>query len=61
MALNGDNILIGADNDDTMVSGAGSAYLYRTTSVPGPLPLLGVFTAYGYSRKLRRRLQRRKT
>lgn len=28
------------------------------TEVPGPLPLLGVITAFGYSRKLRRRIHR---
>ena len=59
-ALDGDNILIGAHNDDIGAPDTGSAYLYtRATSVPGPLPLFGVCTAYGFSRKLRRRIQLR--
>jgi len=28
-----------------------------TRDVPGPIPLLGAFAAFGYSRKLRKRLQ----
>ena len=31
------------------------------TSVPGPLPLLGVFGAFGYSRKLRKQIKTSKT
>ena len=53
VALEGDHLLIGKI--------AGSAYLYTsTTPVPGPLPLLGIGTAFGFSRKLRRRMNRSK-
>ena len=60
LAIDGDNLLVGAYQDDTGATDAGSVYLYSTsaTSVPGPLPLFGVYTAYGFSRKLRRRIQR---
>ena len=62
LAIDGDNLLIGAYQDDTGATDAGSVYLYSisATSVPGPLPLFGVGTAYGFSRNLRRRIQRSK-
>ena len=36
-----------------------NSYRQRTTTVPGPLPLLGVGMAYGFSRKLRGRIKAR--
>jgi hypothetical protein len=32
-------------------------YLNSSTSVPGPLPVLGAFAAFGFSRKLRKRIE----
>lgn len=34
-----------------------SSLLIRTFQVPGPLPILGAATAFGFSRKLRRRIK----
>lgn len=39
----------------------GSAFQERGVEVPGPLPLLGVGAAFGYSRKLRKRIKTSKT
>ena len=62
MAISGNNALIGAPRDATGGFDAGSAYLYAMPApvqkVPGPLPLLGVGAALGWSRKLRRRIGR---
>ncbi len=60
VAISGNNALIGAPYDATGVVDAGSAYLYAMPApvqkVPGPHPLLAVGAAFGWSRKLRRRI-----
>jgi outer membrane protein assembly factor BamB len=58
VAINSNNVLIGAPLDETGASDAGSVYLYsiQVQEVPGPLPLLGAGAAFGWSRKLRRRI-----
>lgn len=33
------------------------SYAVTTSAVPGPLPILGAFAAFGFSRKLRKRIQ----
>ena len=62
VAISGNNALIGAPRNATGGFDAGSAYLYAMPApvqkVPGPLPLLGVGAALGWSRKLRRRIGR---
>jgi hypothetical protein len=62
VAISGNNALIGAPRDATGGVDAGSAYLYAKPApvqkVPGPLPLLGVGAAFGWSRTLRRRIGR---
>lgn len=42
-------------------SGASNDPQFEIQPVPGPLPLLGLGAAFGYSRKLRKRLNSRKT
>lgn len=43
--------------DWCFIGNCGTNYAFRSTAaVPGPLPLLGVAAAFGYSRGLRRRL-----
>ena len=45
-------------NPDTLSSVGGSfTTLLDTTSVPGPLPVLGAGAAFGFSRKLRKRIK----
>lgn len=41
--------------------GEGECVNAKVTYVPAPLPLLGVGAAFGYSRKLRKRIKARKT
>jgi hypothetical protein len=62
VAISGNNALIGAPGDETGGVNAGSAYLYAIPAppvqkVPGPLPVLGAAAAFGYSRKLRKRIK----
>jgi hypothetical protein len=62
VAISGNNALIGAPRDATGGGDAGSAYLYAMPAppvqkVPGPLPVLGAAAAFGFSRKLRKRIK----
>ena len=51
---------------DTPTRSGGFAYLgpnlnlLQTQAVPGPLPILGTAAAFGYSRKLRKRIKNSK-
>jgi len=40
-----------------VVSSTIASYAVTTSAVPGPLPILGAFAAFGFSRKLRKRIQ----
>jgi hypothetical protein len=42
----------------TFTSGSEQIILSNNYKVPGPLPLLGAAAAFGYSRKLRNRIQK---
>jgi hypothetical protein len=42
----------------TYTSGSEQIILRKDPQVPGPLPILGAAAAFGYSRKLRNRIQK---
>jgi hypothetical protein len=55
------NYFLENDSSDTLLSETGAIELseapeYGLFPVPGPLPLFGVFTAFGVSRKIRKRI-----
>lgn len=45
------------DTDAIQTNTSSAVLLTAATSVPGPLPLLGVAAAFGFSRKLRKRIK----
>lgn len=47
-------------NGTWTVNGTGDTIRFQVTTnpVPGPLPVLGAGAAFGFSRRLRRRIQR---
>jgi hypothetical protein len=49
--------LAGLPQGASVVNSLGLTLTQKTTSVPGPLPILGAGAAFGFSRKLRRRVR----
>jgi hypothetical protein len=47
----------GGSNLNLCLEGGGGGTVYVCPKVPGPLPVLGAATAFGFSRKLRKRIK----
>ncbi len=54
-----DEVEIGAQND--VLTSVTNSWTQRTETVPGPLPILGAGVAFGFSRRLRRRIAKPST